>query len=285
MLPDGIVLFAVQATKFIAFIGRGVLMTSKIEHSGHADNIYGRKARLPQVAPTRKVVRPTKRENFNAIYASQKNERQLASESYLELNAKLLFEFCPDVLEFSEQPSPLKLDVKVLFESCWGVTEVDEQPPLLQLKVSGRRSRHTPDLRVVWSDSTVWLVQVKPYELAKTPKWLATFEACAMAAALQGAHFVVITEHEINAIGVSKLHALQVEEHRRFIENLGDPSPEVVNPPDLPIHRRIIEVLTDALLDSPTARLCQRFPQVRPMISPSSAVRNVPSMQQLALEM
>jgi hypothetical protein len=163
--------------------------------------VHGTLRQQPLLPPSRNPVTPTGRGSMRGSFASLKNAIPLKFESDLERKVFALLEFAPSVTRYSQQP------------------------PRMPLRIDGRTRLYTPDVAVQWRNGAIWLIEVKPSDLAAQDSWQAKFEAAQVAAAELGYRFVVVTERQVEQPGMRDVHRWLEMRRRHRTEHLGDPRP------------------------------------------------------------
>jgi hypothetical protein len=144
---------------------------------------------------------------FRVKFFSQKNARLVRCESLLEAKVLRLLEFARDVVSYSEQP------------------------PKLRIRLSGRSRNYTPDFAVRWRDGAVWILEVKPIDIAVREEMQERFAVARAAAASQGMQYRVIGEPQVGRPGFKDIERLLESRRRLRTENLGLSQDDLVSDP------------------------------------------------------
>ena len=189
----------------------------------------------PLVPPSRDPHDKYRRGHFITSYRSVKSGRQVRCESFLEHKVASMLEACDFVSSFSEQPGWLKL------------------------RIGKTTSRYTPDFVAVTCLGKPWLIEVKPSDEAKTPKWQRKARAARQAAARKGHLFAMVTEQHVAQIDKAALNAELQARHAAYVCNLGtdEESKRSSNPK---LQMNLYKVFQSAFSDAFAAELEERFP-------------------------
>ena len=191
--------------------------------------------RRPLVPPSRDPHDKYRRGHFITSYRSLKSGRQVRCESFLEHKVASMLEACDFVSSFSEQPGRLKL------------------------RIGKTTSRYTPDFVAVTCLGKPWLIEVKPSDEAKTPKWQRKARAARQAAARKDHLFAMVTEQHVAQIDKAALNAELQARHAAYVCNLGtdEESKRSSNPK---LQMNLYKVFQSAFSEAFAAELEERFP-------------------------
>lgn len=112
--------------------------------------------------------------NFRGLFSSPKNNKTIACESLLELQACNVFEFCREVVSYKEQPISI---------------------PYYQL---GKWRKYTPDFSLTLICGRIVYIEVKPEIKLKNIHLIDHFSAISAILKEDGKDFYIMTEKEIN---------------------------------------------------------------------------------------
>jgi len=133
------------------------------------------KQSLIQTKRTVPVRKPVTRSKGRVVgyYPSIKGNSLIAWESQLELKACRLFEFCPTVVRFKEQP------LTIFFRN------------------KNKLSRYTPDFELTTTSNESVYVEIKPLEKLQKPEELSRLQCVDLEFKSNKRKFIVITDKEL----------------------------------------------------------------------------------------